>query len=129
MVTLLLVHTYSHCTLLTEGSPECLCCGPCRFIRIGDKECEFNKNFRLILHTKLANPHYKPELQAQTTLLNFTVTEDGLEGRELNQKVGLTQKNAENLKKLLGVSEEKRGGGGRRNSRFSSQEEEEKYLG
>ena len=32
-------------------------------------------------------------------------TEDGLEGRELNQKVGLTQKNGDNLKKLLGGSE------------------------
>jgi dynein heavy chain len=33
----------------------------------------------LILQTKLANPHYKPEIQAQTTLINFTVTTDGLE--------------------------------------------------
>jgi hypothetical protein len=32
-------------------------------------------------------------------------TEDGLEGRELNQKAGLTQKNGDNLKKLLGGSE------------------------
>ena len=28
---------------------------------------------------QLANPHYKPELQAQTTLINFTVTRTGLE--------------------------------------------------
>lgn len=47
-------------------------------IKIGDKEVEYNSNFRLILHTKLANPHYKPEMQAQTTLINFTVTRDGL---------------------------------------------------
>ena len=33
-------------------------------IKIGDKEIE--------------NPHYKPELQAQTTLINFTVTRQGL---------------------------------------------------
>ena len=31
-------------------------------MKIEDKECEFNKNFRLILQTKLANTHYKPEL-------------------------------------------------------------------
>jgi dynein heavy chain len=48
-------------------------------IRLGDKEVDFNKKFRLILQTKSANPHYQPEMQAQTTLINFTVTEDGLE--------------------------------------------------
>lgn len=47
-------------------------------IKLGDKEVEYNPSFRLILHTKLANPHYKPEMQAQTTLINFTVTRDGL---------------------------------------------------
>lgn len=41
-------------------------------IKIGDKEIDYNPNFRLILQTKLANPHYKPEMQAQTTLINFT---------------------------------------------------------
>jgi dynein heavy chain, axonemal len=39
---------------------------------------EYNPTFHLYLHTKLANPHYKPELQAQTTLINFTVTRQGL---------------------------------------------------
>lgn len=48
-----------------------------RAIKIGDKEVDFNPNFKLILQTKLANPHYKPEMQAQTTLINFTVTRDG----------------------------------------------------
>lgn len=46
-------------------------------IKIGDKEVDFNPKFKLILQTKLANPHYKPEMQAQTTLINFTVTRDG----------------------------------------------------
>ena len=48
-----------------------------RAIMIGDKEVEYNKKFRLILHTKMANPHYKPEIQAQCTLINFTVTQAG----------------------------------------------------
>ncbi|XP_037074053.1 dynein beta chain, ciliary-like [Pollicipes pollicipes] len=56
-------------------------------IKLGDKEVEYNPEFRLILHTKLANPHYKPEMQAQTTLINFTVTKDGLEDQLLAEVV------------------------------------------
>eukprot|EP00898_Chlorokybus_atmophyticus_P007698 jgi/Chlat1/792/Chrsp104S01257 len=49
------------------------------YIRLGDKEIEYDPNFRLYLHTKLSNPHYGPEVSAQTTLVNFSVTERGLE--------------------------------------------------
>lgn len=48
-----------------------------RAIKMGDKEVDFDPRFKLILQTKLANPHYKPEMQAQATLINFTVTKDG----------------------------------------------------
>lgn len=48
-----------------------------RVIKIGDKEVDYDPRFKLILQTKLANPHYKPEMQAQATLINFTVTRDG----------------------------------------------------
>ena len=56
-------------------------------IKLGDKEMEYNSSFKLYLHTKLANPHYKPELQAQTTLINFTVTRTGLEDQLLAEVV------------------------------------------
>lgn len=56
-------------------------------VRVGDKEVDWNPNFKLILHTKLANPHYKPEIQAQATLINFTVTRDGLEEQLLAEVV------------------------------------------
>ncbi|XP_039611034.1 LOW QUALITY PROTEIN: dynein heavy chain 11, axonemal-like [Polypterus senegalus] len=72
-----------------------------RYIRIGDKECRFHPDFRLILHTKLANPHYKPEIQAQTTLLNFTVTRDGLEDQLLAEVVNLERPDLEHLKSEL----------------------------
>lgn len=45
------------------------------YVKLGDKDVEYNKNFKLFLHTKLSNPHYPPEVQAETTLINFTVTE------------------------------------------------------
>jgi dynein heavy chain len=53
--------------------------GNSMYVRLGEKELEWNPNFRLFLHTKLANPHYPPEIQAETTLVNFTVTPIGLE--------------------------------------------------
>jgi hypothetical protein len=45
------------------------------FVKLGDKDVEYNRNFKLFMHTKLSNPHYPPEIQAETTLINFTVTE------------------------------------------------------
>ncbi|XP_049878702.1 dynein beta chain, ciliary [Pectinophora gossypiella] len=69
-----------------------------RAIKIGDKEIEYSPNFRLILHTKLANPHYKPEMQAQTTLVNFTVTRDGLEDQLLAEVVKAERPDLEELK-------------------------------
>ncbi|KAL7826037.1 hypothetical protein SRHO_G00337750 [Serrasalmus rhombeus] len=72
-----------------------------RFIKVGDKECIFHPDFRLILHTKLANPHYKPEIQAQTTLINFTVTRDGLEDQLLAEVVNLERPDLEHLKSEL----------------------------
>jgi hypothetical protein len=38
-------------------------------------QVEYDSKFRLYLQTKLSNPHYKPEINAQTTLVNFCVTE------------------------------------------------------
>ena len=54
-----------------------------RFLVIGDNEVEVNPNFRLYLHTKLNNPHYPPEIQAETALVNFSVTQIGLEDQLL----------------------------------------------
>ena len=40
---------------------------------------EYNRAFRLFLHTKLSNPHYPPEVCSRALLVNFTVKQAGLE--------------------------------------------------
>ena len=58
--------------------------GKSRYLKIGDKELSLHEKFRLFFHTKLSNPHYSPEIQAECTLINFTVTEQGLEDQLLS---------------------------------------------
>ncbi|XP_076154706.1 dynein axonemal heavy chain 17-like isoform X2 [Alosa pseudoharengus] len=72
-----------------------------KYIRVGDKEVEYHPNFRLILHTKYFNPHYKPEMQAQCTLINFLVTRDGLEDQLLAAVVAKERPDLEKLKAEL----------------------------
>merc|ERR1719230_1552914 len=54
-----------------------------KLVKLGDKEIVLHPNFKLFMQTKLSNPHYPPEIQAETTIINFTVTEDGLEDQIL----------------------------------------------
>ncbi|KAF0304890.1 Dynein heavy chain 2, axonemal [Amphibalanus amphitrite] len=53
--------------------------GDALYTKIGDKEVEYNPLFRFYISTKLSNPHYPPEIATKTTIINFTVKEDGLE--------------------------------------------------
>jgi dynein heavy chain len=57
--------------------------GRTMYVQLGDKEVPFNDEFQLFLHTKLSNPHYPPEVQAEATVINFSVTESGLEDQLL----------------------------------------------
>jgi len=72
-----------------------------KFIKIGDKEVDYHPDFKLILHTKLSNPHYQPEMQAQCTLINFSVTRDGLEDQLLAEVVRAERPDLEELKAKL----------------------------
>merc|ERR1711881_598159 len=72
-----------------------------KYIRIGDKEVDYHKDFKLILQTKLSNPHYQPEMQAQCTLINFSVTRDGLEDQLLAEVVRAERPDLEELKSAL----------------------------
>lgn len=43
-------------------------------IKIGDAEVDYDKNFRMYLQTKLSNPHYKPEINAQARTRCYTLS-------------------------------------------------------
>jgi dynein heavy chain, axonemal len=68
------------------------------YVKLGDKDVEYNPKFRLVMHTKLSNPHYPPEIQAETTLINFTVTEVGLEDQLLALTVNKERPDLETTK-------------------------------
>merc|ERR1711871_1601717 len=70
-------------------------------VKMGEKEVDVHKDFILVLHTKLSNPHYPPEIQAETTLVNFTVTETGLEDQLLARVVRKERPDLEEQKAAL----------------------------
>ncbi|VDM31109.1 unnamed protein product [Hydatigera taeniaeformis] len=57
--------------------------GGAEVIRLGDREVEYNANFRFYLTTKLSNPRYAPEICTKTTVVNFAVMQEGLEAQLL----------------------------------------------
>ena len=57
---------------------------PCR---AGENTIPYNEEFRLFLTTKMPNPHYSPEVQVKISLVNFTVTQSGLEEQLLGATV------------------------------------------
>jgi len=52
-------------------------------IKFGDNSVPYDRNFKLYLSTKLANPHFLPETCIKLAIVNFTVTQDGLEEQML----------------------------------------------
>lgn len=52
-------------------------------MRVGNTDIEYDRHFKFYMTTKLANPHYLPEICIQVTLVNFTVTPSGLEDQLL----------------------------------------------
>lgn len=56
-------------------------------IKLGDTVQDYDENFKLYMTSKLANPHYPPEVCIKVTLINFTVTVTGLEEQLLNDVV------------------------------------------
>jgi len=52
--------------------------GKSKILKFAGKDLTLHPNFKLYLQTKLSNPHYPPEVQAEATLINFTGSMLGL---------------------------------------------------
>lgn len=68
------------------------------YVKVGDKELEYDKDFKLYITTRMPNPHYTPEVSTKVTVVNFTVKESGLEEQCLGIVVKAEQQQLENTK-------------------------------
>ena len=67
-------------------------------LKLGDKELDYNRDFRLYITTKLPNPHYTPEVSTKAAIVNFAVKEKGLESQLLAVVVRMEQPEMERQK-------------------------------
>lgn len=70
-------------------------------IRLGDSDIDYDRNFRFYMTSKMANPHYLPEVCIKVTIINFTVTLSGLEDQLLSDVVGLERSDLEEQRNQL----------------------------
>ncbi|NXD07257.1 DYH10 protein, partial [Nothocercus nigrocapillus] len=71
------------------------------FIVLGDKEVDYDSNFRLYLNTKLANPKYSPSVFGKAMVINYTVTLKGLEDQLLSVIMGFERRELEEQRESL----------------------------
>lgn len=87
-------------------------------IKLGDALIEYSPAFKLYMTSKLANPHYLPEISVKVSLLNFMITPEGLEDQLLGivvakeraeleeEKTALILLSAENKRKLKEIEDQ-----------------------
>ena len=52
---------------------------------------DFDKNFKMFLTCRLPNPSFSPELSAKSTIIDFTVTQGGLEQQLLGKVISMNK--------------------------------------
>lgn len=71
------------------------------FISLGDNVFPFSSKFRLYLTTNLRNPHYMPEIYNKVTIVNFALTQSGLEDQLLGIVVAKERPDLQELRDNL----------------------------
>ena len=84
--------------------------GSRNLIRLGDSDVDYDAAFKLYMTTKMPNPHYLPEVCIKVTIINFTVTMEGLESQLLGDVVKAERPDIEQKKVqlLLQMAEDKK---------------------
>ncbi|XP_077418136.1 dynein axonemal heavy chain 10-like isoform X1 [Vanacampus margaritifer] len=70
-------------------------------VMLGDKEVDYDPNFRLYLNTKLGNPKFSPSVFGKAMVINYTVTLKGLEDQLLSVIMGFEKKELEEQREFL----------------------------
>ena len=76
-------------------------------MKIGDNVIPYHNDFKYYMTTKLPNPHYAPETAVKVTLLNFTITQEGLEDQLLGITVAKERPDLQETKDQLVVQSAK----------------------
>uniref|UniRef100_H2ZL82 Uncharacterized protein n=1 Tax=Ciona savignyi TaxID=51511 RepID=H2ZL82_CIOSA len=71
------------------------------FVVLGDKEVDYDSNFKLYLTSKLSNPRYSPAVFGKAMIINYTVTLKGLEDQLLSVIVKFERKELEEQRERL----------------------------
>jgi dynein heavy chain len=66
--------------------------GRSMYITVADQQMDYDPAFMLYFVTRLPKPHFSPELQAMTTVIDFAVTMKGLEDQLLGIVIGQEQR-------------------------------------
>ena len=66
--------------------------GRSMYITVADQQMDYDPTFMLYFVTRLPKPHFSPELQAMTTVIDFAVTMKGLEDQLLGIVIGQEQR-------------------------------------
>jgi hypothetical protein len=72
-----------------------------KMITLGDSQIEWKDEFQLYMTTKIANPTYSPEVMGKVSIINYSVTIDGLQQQLLNVVVEYERPDLEKERQTL----------------------------